>query len=68
MAILKIQVNGREVQLEVYSIAELLQIIDVQNNIIKGLGKQNAELRRKVNGEVNGMDKEGGEPSSTTGG
>ena len=68
MAILKIQVNGKEKQMEVYSIADLLQVIDVKQKVIEALLRQNIELRRKVNGEKHGVAEESGEPGSTTGG
>ena len=68
VAILKIPVNGEMKQMEVYSIAELLQVIDVKQKVIEALLRQNAELKGKVNGEKHRVDQESGEPGSTTGG
>lgn len=68
MAILKMKINGEEKQMEVYSIADLLQLIDVKQKVIEALLRQNAELKGKINGEKYGMAEESGDGSKPTGG
>jgi hypothetical protein len=62
MPLLKMQVNGEETRAQVYSIGDLLKIIQIKQKVIEVLTEQNEELRRKLNGEVNGVDQEGREP------